>query len=166
VLSKQHFVIPNDLYLLPKQHFVLPTHSRAQRNWMPKSPSHKKDQVEEAVDVAGKVFMRLYLAACKCGLVRREFGSATRTFSAFVVACGSATRAMSRSTTNIAISQSICLVRHVAADTSKTRKVDASATAGDGKSTQITRNTWGVSPCARSTQIRGAVSVRQESLIH
>jgi hypothetical protein len=124
-----------------------------------------KDQ-EEAVDVTGKVFMRLDLAACICGLVRREFGSAPRTFSAFVVVCGSAARAMSRSTTSIASSRSIFLVRHVAESASKTRKVEASATAGDDKSMPITRNTWGASPCVRSAQIRGAVSVCQESLIH
>ena len=120
-----------------------------------------KDQ-ERAVDVAGKVFMRLDLAGCKCGLVRRELGSAPRTFSAFVVAVGSVARARSRSTTSITRSPSIFLVRHVTAVASKTRKVDASATASDGKRAS---GTLSVTSPLRSAKIRHAVSVHQGSLI-
>jgi hypothetical protein len=59
----------------------------------------------------------------------------------------------------------IFLVRHVAVAASKTRKVDAGATAGEGKSAPITGSTRWASPSARSAQIKGAVSVHQRPLI-
>ena len=58
----------------------------------------------------------------------------------------------------------VVAVRHVAAAASETRKVDAGTTAGKGKSAPVV--SWLANPCARSAQIRGAVSVYQESLIH
>ena len=44
-------------------------------------------------------------------------------------------------------------------------KVDACATAVEGKNTPITGSTRWASPSARSAQIKGAVRVHQESLI-
>ena len=58
----------------------------------------------------------------------------------------------------------VVAVRHVAAAASETREVDACTTASEGKSASVGRK-W-ASPCARSAQIKDAVSVRQESLIH
>jgi hypothetical protein len=56
--------------------------------------------------------------------------------------------------------------QNVNAAASKTRKVDAGTTAGEGKSALgLGINLW-ASPSARSAQIRGAVSVHQDSLIH
>ena len=60
----------------------------------------------------------------------------------------------------------IFLVRHVAAVASKTRKVDASATASKSENASIAKDTRGAGLVARSAQIRSAVSVRQGSLIH
>ena len=60
----------------------------------------------------------------------------------------------------------VLAVRHVAAASSETRKVDAGTTAGKGKSASVVSGLGLASPCARSAQIRGAVSVYQESLIH
>jgi hypothetical protein len=81
-----------------------------------------------------------------------------------VIAVGRAARATAERTT---ISQNVIVSgRHVAAAASKTRKVDAGTTAGEGKSAPgagIIR--WAI-PSARSAQIRGAVSVHQDSLIH
>ena len=57
----------------------------------------------------------------------------------------------------------ICRVRHFAVAASW--KVDASATANEGKSAPITGSTRWASPSARSAQIKGAVRVHQESLI-
>jgi phosphosulfolactate phosphohydrolase-like enzyme len=75
-----------------------------------------------------------------------------------------AARATAKRTTSI---QNVILaVRHVAAAASKTRKVDAGTTAGEGKSAPGAGITRGASPSARSAQIRGAVSVHQDSLIH
>jgi hypothetical protein len=62
-------------------------------------------------------------------------------------------------------SLSVFLGRHVAKTSSKTREVNTDATAGEGRSAPITGNTRWVSPTARSTQIKGEVSVHQESLI-
>jgi hypothetical protein len=59
----------------------------------------------------------------------------------------------------------VFLVRHVAASSSKTREVNTGATAGEGKNAPITGSTRWASPSARSAQIRGTVSVHQESLI-
>jgi phosphosulfolactate phosphohydrolase-like enzyme len=81
-----------------------------------------------------------------------------------VIDVGRAARATAESTTS---SQNVILaVRHVAAAASKTRKVDAGTTAGEGKSATGAGITRGVSPSARSVQIRGAASVHQDSLIH
>ena len=57
------------------------------------------------------------------------------------------------------------LVRHVAVAASETRKVDAVATAGEGKIAPITGNTRWANPFARSAQIKGAVRVHQESVM-
>jgi hypothetical protein len=77
---------------------------------------------------------------------------------------GSAAHATAERTTS---SQSVILaVRHVAAAASKTRKVDAGTTAGEGNSASVSGSTWWASPSARSAQIRGEVSVHQDSLIH
>jgi hypothetical protein len=57
----------------------------------------------------------------------------------------------------------ICRVRHFAVAASG--KVDAGATAGEGKRATMTGSTRCASPSARSAQIRGAVRVHQESLI-
>jgi hypothetical protein len=74
-----------------------------------------------------------------------------------VITVGRSARATAGSTT---ISQNVILaVRHVAAAASKTRKVDAGTTAGEGKSAPDTGITRWASPSARSAQIRGAVSV-------
>ena len=54
------------------------------------------EEQKEAVDVTGKVFVRLDRAACPCGVVsRRKFGSAPLTFSALVVTYRNAARARS-----------------------------------------------------------------------
>jgi hypothetical protein len=58
----------------------------------------------------------------------------------------------------------VLTVRHVAAAAAEARKVDAGTAAGEGKSAPVV-SLW-ASPCARSAQIKGAVSVYQESLIH
>ena len=60
----------------------------------------------------------------------------------------------------------VVTVRHVAAAASETRKVDAGTTAGKGKSAPVVSGFRLASPGARSAQIRGAVSVYQQSLIH
>jgi hypothetical protein len=118
---------------------------------------------EEAVDMAGKVFMRLDTAAFKCGIVRWKVGFAPGAMTV-VIAVGSAARATAESTTS---SRSVILaVRHVAAAASKTRKVDTGTTAGEGKSAPVAVITRWASPSGRSAQIRGAVSVHQGSLIH
>ena len=107
--------------------------------------------------------MRLDAAAFKCGIVRWKVGFAPGAMTV-VIAVGSAARATTESTTN---SRSVILaVRHVAAAASKTRKVDAGTTAGEGKSAPVAGITRWASSSARSAQIRGAVSVHQDSLIH
>jgi hypothetical protein len=81
-----------------------------------------------------------------------------------VIAVGRAARATVESTTN---SHNVILAdRHVAAAASKTRKVDAGTTVGEGKSAPGAGITRWASPSGRSAQIRGAVSVHQDSLIH
>jgi hypothetical protein len=81
-----------------------------------------------------------------------------------VIAVGRAARATAERTTS---SRNVILaVRHVAAVASKTREVDAGTTAGEGKSTPGAVITRWASPSSRSEQIRGAVSVHQDSLIH
>jgi hypothetical protein len=117
---------------------------------------------EETVDMSGKVFMRLDTASCKCGIIRGKCRLVPQTLVVFVVAFSSTARAIARSTT---ISQSVFVVRHIATTTSKTRKVDASATASDGKNAPVGVSSRSASPGARSAQIRGAVSVYQGSLI-
>jgi hypothetical protein len=57
-------------------------------------------------------------------------------------------------------------VRHVDAAASKTREVDAGTTSGEGKNASVAVSTRWASPAGRSAQIRGAVSVHQDSLIH
>ena len=81
-----------------------------------------------------------------------------------VITVGSAARATAESTTNSR--RVILAVRHVAAAAFKTRKVDAGTTAGEGKSAPVAGSTWWANSSARSAQIRGAVSVLQDSLIH
>jgi hypothetical protein len=81
-----------------------------------------------------------------------------------VIEVSRSARATAESATS---SQNVILaVRHVAAAASKTRKVDAGTTAGEGKSAPVAGITRGASPSARSAKIRGAVSVHQDSLIH
>jgi hypothetical protein len=81
-----------------------------------------------------------------------------------VIAVGSAARATAERTTN---SRNVILaVRHVVSAASKTRKVDAGTTAGEGKSAPVAGITRWASPSARSAHIRGVVSVHQDSLIH
>jgi hypothetical protein len=71
------------------------------------------------------------VAAFKCGIVRWKVGFAPGAMTV-VIAVGRAARATAESTTS---SRSVILeVRHVAAAASKTRKVDACTTAGEGKS--------------------------------
>jgi hypothetical protein len=65
--------------------------------------------------------------------------------AAVVIAFNRTACATAESTTS---SLSGCLVRHVAADASKTREVNAGATAGEGKSAPITGSTRG----SRSSQ--------------
>ena len=60
----------------------------------------------------------------------------------------------------------LCRVRHFAVAASKTMKVVAGATAGEGSSAAITGSTRGASQSSRSAQIKGAVRVHQESLIY
>jgi hypothetical protein len=118
---------------------------------------------EEAVDMAGKVFMQLDTAAFKCGIVRWKVGFTPGAMTV-VIAVSSAAHATAESTTS---SRSVILaVRHVAAAASKTRKVYDCTTAGEGKNAPVTGSTRWASPSARSAQIRGAVSVHQDSLIH
>jgi hypothetical protein len=82
----------------------------------------------------------------------------------FIMAISSAACTAAKSTAG---SRSVVLaVRHVAAAVSKTRKVDAGTTAGEGESTPVAVSTRWASPAARSAQLRGAVSVHQDSLIH
>jgi hypothetical protein len=122
------------------------------------------DDQEEEVNMEGKVFMRLDTAAFKNGIVRWEVGFAPRTMTIVIMAISSATRT---ATENTAGSRSVFLtVRHVAAAASKTREVNACTTAGEGKSAPVVVITRWASPSARSAQIRGAVSVHQDSLIH
>jgi hypothetical protein len=103
------------------------------------------------------------VAAFKCGIVRWKVGFASGAMMV-VIDVGRAARATAESTTS---SQNVILaVRHVAAAASKTRKVDAGTTAGEGKSAPGAGITRGAIPSARSAQIRGAVSVHQDSLIH
>jgi hypothetical protein len=119
---------------------------------------------EEVVNMAGKVFMRLDTAAFKCGIVRWEVGFAPRTMTIVIMAISSAARTAAESTAG---SRSVFLaVRHVAATASKTREVDAGTTVGEGKSAPVAVITRWASPSGRSAQIRGAVSVHQDSLIH
>jgi hypothetical protein len=104
------------------------------------------------------------VAAFNCGIVRWKVGVASGAMKV-VIAMGREARATAESTTS---SQNVILaIRHVAAAASKTRKVDAGTTVGEGKNApdadRITR--W-ASPSARSAQIRGEVSVHQDSLIH
>jgi hypothetical protein len=81
---------------------------------------------EEAVDMAGKVFMRLDTATFKYGIVRWKVTFAPGAMTV-VMTVGSAGCATAETTTS---SRSVILaVRHVAAAASKTRKVDAGTTA-------------------------------------
>ncbi len=60
----------------------------------------------------------------------------------------------------------VLVVRHVVAATSKTREVDTGTTSGEGKNASVVVSTRWASLAGRSAQIRGAVSVHQDSLIH
>jgi hypothetical protein len=81
-----------------------------------------------------------------------------------VITVGRAARATAENTTD---SRSVILaVIHVDAAASKTSQVDAGTTAGEGKSAPVAGITRWANPSARSAQIRGAVSVHQDSLIH
>jgi hypothetical protein len=103
------------------------------------------------------------VAAFKSGIVRWKVGVASGAMTV-VIAVGRAARATAENTTS---GQNVILaVRHVAAAASKTRKVDTGTTAGEGKSAPGAGITRWASPSARSAQIRGAVSVHQDSLIH
>jgi hypothetical protein len=85
---------------------------------------------EEAVDMAGKVFMQLDTAVFKCSIVRWKVGFATGAMTV-VITVGSSGRATAENTTSSR--RGILAVGHVAAAASKTRKVDTSTTAGEGK---------------------------------
>jgi hypothetical protein len=57
------------------------------------------EEQKEAVDVTGKVFVRLDRAACPCRVVgRRKFGSAPLTFAALVFTCRNEARTRSGTT--------------------------------------------------------------------
>ena len=112
--------------------------------------------------MARKVFMRLYTAAFKGGIIGRKIGWEPRTMTICILAISKAACTATKSTAG---SGTVVLaVRHVDAAACETRKVDAGTTAGKGKSAPVV--SWLANPCARSAQIRGAVSVYQESLIH
>jgi hypothetical protein len=88
--------------------------------------------------------------AFKCDIVTWKVGFASGAMTV-VIAVGRAARATAESTTS---SQNVILaVRHVAAAASKTRKVDAGTTAGEGKSALGAGITRWASPSARSAQI-------------
>jgi hypothetical protein len=107
---------------------------------------------EEAVDMAGKVFMRLDTAAFKCGIVRWEVRFAPRTMTIVIMAINSAARTAAESTAG---SRSVFLaVRHVAAAASETREVDAGTTAGEGKSAPVAVITRWAIPSGRSADQR------------
>ena len=113
---------------------------------------------EKAVDMAGKVFMRLDTATFKCGIIRWKIGFSPGAMTV-VIAVGSAARATAESTTS---SRSVILVvRHVAAAVSKTWKVNAGPAECNSESSaaSITQTV------TRSAQIEHAVSVHQGSLI-
>jgi hypothetical protein len=94
--------------------------------------------------MAGKVFMRLDTAAFKCGIVRWEVGFASRTKTIVIMAISSAARTAAESTAG---SRSVFLaVKHVAADASKTRELDAGTTAGEGKIAPVAVITRWASP--------------------
>jgi len=97
--------------------------------------------------------MRLDTAAFKCGIIKWKIGFAPGAMAAGVIAFNSTTRTSAESTTNSLI---VFLVRHVAADASKTREVNAGATAG--AKACLTGSTRWANPSARSAQIRGAVT--------
>jgi hypothetical protein len=84
------------------------------------------------------------VAAFKCGIGRWKVGFAPGAMTV-VSTVGRAVRATAESTTR---SQNVILaVRHVAAAASKTRKVDAGTTAGEGKSAPGARITrWASEP--------------------
>jgi hypothetical protein len=118
---------------------------------------------EEAVDMARKVFMRLYTAAFKGGIIGRKIGFTPGAMTVILAVSKSACASAASTTSSRSV---ILAVRHVAAAASETRKVDAGTTASEGKSASLGGCSRWASPCARSAQIRGAVSVYQESLIH
>jgi hypothetical protein len=89
---------------------------------------------EEAVDMARKVFMWLYTAAFKGGIIWWKIGFTPGAMSVLLAvstaACaGAKSRAGSRAV--------VLTVRHVAAAASETRKVDAGTAAGEGKSAPV-----------------------------
>jgi hypothetical protein len=101
--------------------------------------------------------MRLDTAAFKCCIIKWKIGFAPGAMAAGIIAFNSTARTATESTTSSLI---VFLVRHVAAAASKTREVNTGAV----KSALITWSTRWASQSVRSAQIRGAVSVHQETL--
>ena len=82
----------------------------------------------------------------------------------FIMTISSAACTAAKSTAG---SRSVFLtVRHVTTATTKTREVDTGTTAGEGKNASVDVSTRWASLAGRSAQIRGTVSVHQDSLIH
>ena len=103
------------------------------------------------------------IVSFKYSIVRWKVGFAPGSMTV-VITVGKEGRTTAENTTG---SRSVILtVIHVAAAASKTRNDDAGTTVGEAKSAPVARITRWASPSARSAQIRGAVSVHQESLIH
>jgi hypothetical protein len=86
---------------------------------------------EEAVDMARKVFMRLYTAQFKGGVIGRKIGFAPRTMTIFIMEISRTACTAAKSTAG---NRSVDLaVRHVDAAASKSREVDTGTTSGEGK---------------------------------
>ena len=85
--------------------------------------------------MARKVFMRLYTAAFKGGIIGRKIGWEPRTMTICILAISKTACTATKSTAG---SRTVVLaVRHVAAAASETRKVDACTTASEGKSASL-----------------------------
>ena len=95
--------------------------------------------------------MRIDTAACKYGIIKWKIGFAPGAMAAGVIAFNSTTRTSAESTTNSLI---VFLVRHVAAAASKTREVNAGATAGEGKSADHRNHSLGEPICEVCTDQR------------
>jgi len=118
------------------------------------------EDLEEAVDMARNILMRLDTTAVEGTLVLWKIRGSPGARLARILTVSSAACAAAETTAG---SRSVVFaVRHAAA-ASKSRKVDASSTTGNGKNAS---GGWELPvPGARSAQIRDAVSVHQESLI-